>query len=144
MTDLNSVSLIGRIVKTPELITKSDGLQVVNFSIAVNRDRKMKDKDEWTEKVSYFELTLFGERAKNLHKWLEKGKLVSVRGYLEQERWEKDGNKLSKLKIVPVEINPFIERTAKGNDDTAVVNPYDNIGEQLDTRNESEFQQLIY
>jgi len=115
MTDLNVFVFVGRVVKQPDLVTKENGVKILNFTLAVNRDHKKKneDKDEWFETTSFFDLTLFGKRAEGLQKWLQKGKLVSVRSHLEQERWEKDGKNYSRTKIFIDDINPFLERIAK-------------------------------
>ncbi len=113
MTDLNNVCLVGRVVKDPELVQDSSGLSRLPFSIAVNRDKKAKDSDEWIQTVTYVDMTLFGKRAEGLHKWLKKGKSVSVVAHLSQNTWEKDGQKRSELRVVPDQVNPFIEREPK-------------------------------
>ncbi|MBE6361375.1 MAG: single-stranded DNA-binding protein [Treponema bryantii] len=115
MTDLNHVDVIGRCVKQPDLVKKGpSGVSVLTFTLAVNRDFFKKDTEEWVEEVSFIDFTIFGKTAENNHKWLTKGKLVSVEGYLKQERWkDKDGKTLSRLKIVPEKINPFVERMPK-------------------------------
>lgn len=115
MTDLNHVDVIGRCVKQPDLVKKGpSGVSVLTFTLAVNRDFFKKDSEEWDEEVSFIDFTIFGKTAENNHKWLTKGKLVSVEGYLKQERWkDKDGKTLSRLKVVPEKINPFVERMPK-------------------------------
>lgn len=115
MTDLNHVDVIGRCVKQPDLVKKGpSGVSVLTFTLAVNRDFFKKDTEEWVEEVSFIDFTIFGKTAENNHKWLTKGKLVSVEGYLKQERWkDKDGKTLSRLKVVPEKINPFVERMPK-------------------------------
>lgn len=115
MTDLNHVDVIGRCVKQPDLVKKGpSGVSVLTFTLAVNRDFFKKDSEEWGEEVSFIDFTIFGKTAENNHKWLTKGKLVSVEGYLKQERWkDKDGKTLSRLKVVPEKINPFVERMPK-------------------------------
>lgn len=115
MTDLNHVDVIGRCVKQPDLVKKGpSGVSVLTFTLAVNRDFFKKDTEEWVEEVSFIDFTIFGKTAENNHKWLTKGKLVSVEGYIKQERWkDKDGKTLSRLKIVPEKINPFVERMPK-------------------------------
>lgn len=115
MTDLNHVDVIGRCVKQPDLVKKGpSGVSVLTFTLAVNRDFFKKDTEEWIEEVSFIDLTIFGKTAENMHKHLTKGKLVSVEGYFKQERWQdKDGKTLSRLKIVPEKINPFVERMPK-------------------------------
>lgn len=113
MTDLNHVDIIGRCVKQPDLVKKGpSGVSVLTFTLAVNRD--FFKNEEWIEEVSFVDLTIFGKTAENMHKYLTKGKLVSVEGYIKQERWQdKEGKTLSRLKIVPEKINPFVERMPK-------------------------------
>ena len=110
MTNLNMVCLVGRVVKDPELVKGPDGLSRLTFSLAVNRDQKVKDSDEWEQSVTFVDLTLFGKRAEGLQKWLKKGKSVSVSGHLRQNMWEKDGQKRSELRVIPDHVNPFLER----------------------------------
>ncbi len=113
MTDLNHVDIIGRCVKQPDLVKKGpSGVSVLTFTLAVNRD--FFKNEEWNEEVSFIDLTIFGKTAENMHKYLTKRKLVSVEGYIKQERWQdKEGKTLSRLKIVPEKINPFVERMPK-------------------------------
>lgn len=113
MTDLNHVDIIGRCVKQPDLVKKGpSGVSVLTFTLAVNRD--FFKNEEWNEEVSFIDLTIFGKTAENMHKYLTKGKLVSVEGYIKQDRWkDAEGKTLSRLKIVPEKINPFVERMPK-------------------------------
>lgn len=94
--DVNSVVLVGRLVRDCESKTLSTGTAVVRFSIAVNRYGG-KDKDD---EVSYFDIVAYGKMADMIAKFLEKGKQVCVQGELRQERWEKDGEKNSRVNIV--------------------------------------------
>ena len=101
MTDLNHVIVIGR---TTRDINKNDfaytpsGTARLNLSIAVNRSEKR--NDAWTDKVSYFDVTVWGKTAENIKPYLYKGKQIAIGGYLDQQRWEKDGQKFSKVVIV--------------------------------------------
>lgn len=52
------------------------------------------------DEVNYFDLTIWGKTAENLKPYLTKGKQVAVEGHLKQDRWEKDGQKFSKVSIV--------------------------------------------
>jgi len=104
MTDLNTVVLIGRLTRD---LDSSDprsfgyvgnGMARANISIAVNRSRK--NGDQWVDEVNYFDVTIWGKTAENLKSYLTKGKQICVEGYLKQDRWEKDGQKLSKVTVV--------------------------------------------
>ena len=97
--DLNHVTLIGRLTTdAPELTYFQSGAAKVVFSIAVNRRKK--NGEQWVDEVSFFEIQLFGKSAENLKPYLTKGKQVAVDGELRQDRWEKDGQKHSKVYVV--------------------------------------------
>ena len=93
--DINSVNIIGRLTKEAELNYSGAGAAIVNFSIAVDH---MKKKDG-TADTSFFNCKVFGKLGETLHKYMTKGKQVAIRGYLKQERWEKDGQKQSRVCI---------------------------------------------
>lgn len=98
MNDLNSVMVIGRLTRDAERKYTSAGLAVCKFSIANGYSKKVGDK--WEEQVNFFDVTLFGKSGESLAQYLVKGKQVAVCGELRQERWEKDGDKRSKVEII--------------------------------------------
>ena len=103
MTDTNHVILIGRLTRDLGADERSytileNGSVRANVSIAVNRS--VKKGEEWIDEVSYFDVTIWGKTAENLKPYLTKGKQICVDGYLKQDRWEKDGQKMSKISIV--------------------------------------------
>lgn len=93
--DINSVTMVGRVVRDAELKYTNSGVAQSRFSLAVNRS--VKKGDQWTEEVSYFDFTLWGKQAEALNKFLTKGKQVAIKAELKQERWEKDGQAHSKV-----------------------------------------------
>ena len=99
MTDLNHVIEIGRLVRDPDnLAYTTSGTARLNLSIAVNRSEKR--GGQWTDKARFFDVTVWGKTAENIKSYLYKGKQIAVDGYLDQQRWEKDGKKFSKVVIV--------------------------------------------
>ena len=54
----------------------------------------------WLIPIIVFAVTIWGKTAENLKPYLTKGKQIAVEGYLRQDRWEKDGQKFSKVGIV--------------------------------------------
>ena len=101
MTELNHVIEIGRLTRD---ISERDfgyttgGTARLNLSIAVNRSEKR--NGAWQDKVSYFDVTVWGKTAENIKAYLHKGKQIAIDGYLDQQRWEKDGVKYSKVVII--------------------------------------------
>ena len=93
MADINNVVLVGRLTRDMELRQTSGGTSVGTFSLAVNR---------WNgkeEEAGFFDVRLWGKQADSLSKYLTKGGQVAVIGELVQERWEKDGEKRSKVLV---------------------------------------------
>lgn len=86
---LNSISLIGRMVRDPEYRTVgNDG--VVNFTIAVDDDYKDKDGNKVTD---FIDCTAWRKTADYICKYQTKGSLVAVKGKLKSRKWtDKDGN----------------------------------------------------
>ena len=98
MTDTNVVVLVGRCTRDPELKYSHGGMAILELSIAVNARKKK--GDEWQDYASFFDVTYFGKAAEAVSRYIEKGKQVAVSGKLEQQRWEKDGAKRSKVVVL--------------------------------------------
>jgi single-strand DNA-binding protein len=103
MTDINSVVLVGRITKDVGSDERSfsyvgNGTAKAVINIAVNRGVKKGDK--WEDEASFFDVVIWGKTAENLKPRLTKGTQITVSGYLKQDRWEKDGQKQSRVQVV--------------------------------------------
>lgn len=101
MNDINQTILIGRLTKDLDdqnFAYTTGGIARANISIAVNRAKKQ--GDQWVDEVSYFDITLWGKTAENLRPYLVKGKQIGVTAHLHQDRWEKDGQKFSRISVV--------------------------------------------
>lgn len=99
--DINHVVLVGRLTRDVggvDFAYTAGGVACANASIAVNRSRKQ--GEQWVDEVSYFDVTIWGKTAENLRPYLTKGKLIGIDGFLKQDRWEKDGQRFSKIRIV--------------------------------------------
>ena len=104
MTDINHVLVIGRLTKDfgadpRTFFYTTGGTACAKVSIAVNRSVKQSD-GQWTDEVSFFDVTIWGKTAENLKPYIVKGKQIAVDGYLKQDRWQKDGQNFSKVVVV--------------------------------------------
>jgi single-strand DNA-binding protein len=94
---INHVVLVGNLTRNAELKYTNSGMAISTFAIAVNMRRK---KDEqWVDEAHFFDIEYFGKAAEAVNQYLVKGKQVGVEGSLRQDRWEKDGQARSKVKI---------------------------------------------
>lgn len=104
MTDLNQIIISGNIVHN---IGEKD-VQVVGnttkLTVTIANNRNVKVNGEWKTKGNFYDVILWGKLADNLKKFLVKGKGIAVVGTLDQDRWEKDGQKKSKDYITAKEI----------------------------------------
>lgn len=96
---LNKATIIGNIVRDPELKALPSGAKVVAYSIATNR--KYKDKNgETKEQVEYHNIVTFGKMAELVAQYLKKGAQVMVEGRLQTRSWESDGKKMYRTEVV--------------------------------------------
>jgi single-strand DNA-binding protein len=88
-----------------EIQYTAKGTPIYCFSIANNLNKQV--NNAWERVPSFFNFRLLGKRWEGVSSWLVKGRLVSIQGQLEQDRWERDGKKRSCLKIAVNEIQPL-------------------------------------
>lgn len=87
----NKITLMGRLVATPELNTTKAGVPVTSFSIAV--DRRYKAKGE-PRKRDFFNIVCWHNNAEFVCKNFKKGNMILVEGEMQTHRPEvKDGEK---------------------------------------------------
>lgn len=94
----NSITLVGNLTRDPEFRSSASG--VTSFGLAVNRRWQNRHTQEWEEATSFFDVTCFGGLAEHVAECCAKGDRLIVSGRLEQQTWEKDGERKSKVHVV--------------------------------------------
>ena len=95
---MNTVILIGRLVRDPELKYTPNGVAVCNFTLAVDRAFS-KDKE-----ADFIPIVVWGKIAEACGNNLNKGRLVAVSGRLQIRTYEKDGQKRYITEVVAGEV----------------------------------------
>ena len=99
MASYNKVLLMGNLTRDPETRYLPSGMAVSEFGLAVN-DR-VKKGDEWVDRPTFVDITVFGRQAETAGEYLKKGSPAFVEGRLQLDSWEtKEGEKRNKLKVV--------------------------------------------
>ena len=83
-----TIHIIGRLTRNPEYTEAQNGKkQRVNFTVA--------EDNEHGDDASFFDCVAFGKSADVIDKWTHKGKLVYIKGSMEQGEpyTDKSGNK---------------------------------------------------
>lgn len=107
---INRVEISGNLTRDPELRTAKSGTQVLSMGVAVNE--RVKRGDQWEDRPSFVDVTVFGARAEALAGFLRKGLRVAVAGRLRQDRWQdpRTGEGRSKLGVVADEVDVMTPR----------------------------------
>lgn len=104
MSDINNVSLTGRLTRDPELRVTAGGTQLLSFTLAFNTSVRNRQTGEWEERGNFIDCTMFGKRADALSRFLAKGQKVAIAGKLRYSTWERDGQRRSKLDLIVEDI----------------------------------------
>lgn len=95
---MNKVILIGNLTKDPELTTTTSGVNVVRFSIAVQRKYTNSEGERETD---FFNIVAWRGLADICHRYLRKGSKAAVIGTLQNRNYEaQDGTKRFVTEIV--------------------------------------------
>ena len=110
---MNTVIMIGRLIRDPELrYIASTGDAVTRFAMAVDRPFAKKD-DKVT--ADFFNIVVWGKRAETCVNYLAKGRMVAIRGRLQNNNYtDKDGTKRYNVEIIAEEVK-FIDWGDKNN-----------------------------
>lgn len=113
---MNSLTLIGRLTKDPELrYISSTGNAVARFSIAVNRPFAKKDADVTAD---FFNIVVWGKRAETCANYLQKGLQVAIQGRLQNNNYtDKNGVKQYSVEVIAenVEFIDWGDKKGQGN-----------------------------
>lgn len=97
---INSVTILGNLVRVPEIRTTSWGTNTAYLPLALNSDYKNKESGEWVKKVDYVDIQLMGTLADSYVPQLTVGQPIAVSGKLKTYTQEIEGKKISKMHVI--------------------------------------------
>ncbi|MCX7047073.1 MAG: single-stranded DNA-binding protein [Candidatus Sumerlaeota bacterium] len=100
MLELNKVMLVGNLTRDPEVRVLAGGSSVASFGVAIGRRRRDSRTNEYVTETAFITVKAWNKQAEFMQQFFTKGKGIYVEGRLQQENWEKDGQKLSRLVVV--------------------------------------------
>lgn len=99
---MNNVSLIGRLTKDVQERRTQNGTAVASFTLAVDR-RKKEDGADFINCIAW------DKAAETIAKYVHKGDLFGVTGYIQTRNYEKDGRMNYVTEVVMTSFQ-FLER----------------------------------
>jgi single-strand DNA-binding protein len=103
LPEQNSVIMVGRLTRDPELRRTGTGKAVCSFDIAISRRMKDTVTGEWKDdpNPTFVPVIVWEDLAEKCGERLKKGFPVHVEGRLKTNKWEgTDGTKKSRLEVV--------------------------------------------
>ena len=99
---MNSVSLVGRLTRDPEIKTTNSGSTYARFSIAVDR----RGKDAGTD---FINIVAFGKTSEFIERYFRKGQRIGINGRIQTGSYEgKDGKKVYTFDVIAENVE-FVE-----------------------------------
>ena len=96
---LNHITIMGRLVRDPELRRTGSGIAVASFTVAVDRDFGGRDGGE--KETDFIDCVAWRQTGEFVSKYFAKGRMIVVSGRLQIRSWtDKDGNKRRTAEVV--------------------------------------------
>ena len=96
---LNHITIMGRLVRDPELRRTGTGVAVASFTVAVDRDFGGRDGGE--KETDFIDCVAWRQTGEFVSKYFTKGRMIVVSGRLQIRGWtDKDGNKRRTAEVV--------------------------------------------
>ena len=110
---MNSVILIGRLTRNPELkYLANTGTPVTTFNLAVDKQLSKEKKQELAEKgeptADFINVVVWGKQAENCANYLAKGRLVAIQGRIQSRSWETENGRRYATEVVANQVQ-FLE-----------------------------------
>ena len=127
---MNSIVLLGRLTRDPELKKANDGNSICIFTLAVDNG-----KDE----TLFINCSSFAEKADLMVKTLRKGSLIAVEGKLAQKTYEKQNGEKAISFVVKINNFDYCEKKKEETTESKKPNTPEDIFNSIDLQDDLPF-----
>lgn len=107
---MNSVQLVGRFTRDPEIRYTDNGTSIARFSVAVER----KYKSENGENADFINCIAFGKTAEFIEKYFSKGQRIGLNGRIQTGSYmNQEGQKIYTTDVIAESVE-FVESKGSG------------------------------
>ena len=111
---MNSVQLIGRLTRDPEVRYTDSGASIARFSLAVDRRFKQENGAD----ADFINIVAFGKTAEFIEKYFHKGMKIALNGRIQTGSYtDKDGKKVYTTDIVAENVEFCESKGTSANND---------------------------
>ena len=105
---MNSVCLVGRLTRDPEIKVSASGSSYARFAIAV--DRRKKD-----DGADFINIIAFGKTSEFIEKYFRKGQRIGIAGRIQTGSYDgKDGKKVYTFDVIADNVEFVESKSASG------------------------------
>lgn len=129
---MNSVSLMGRLTRDPELrYTANTQMAILRFNVAVDRrlskEKRMEAENNNQPTADFINCIAFGKTAEIIGQYFGKGNKIAITGHIQTGSYEKDGQRIYTTDVV-VDSFDFVESNSSSNINTNQENTAQDYG----------------
>jgi len=134
---INNVVIMGRLTYEPELRVTANGISVINFQIACDRQYQAKGGER---KADFIDCQAWKQTAEFISKYFHKGSMIAVEGSIQTDNYtDKNGNKCKSVQVVAGNVS-FCGSKAESGANPSAGRPSVDIGVPAD---DSDFEEII-
>ena len=95
---INNVTLLGRLTYLPELRSTPNGLAVIRFQVACDRNYQ---KDSQNRQADFIDCVAWRQTAEFVSRYFHKGSMIAIEGTIQTSNYtDKDGNKRKQIEVL--------------------------------------------
>lgn len=143
MKNLNKATLIGNVVKDPELKYTPQGTAVVSFSVATNRDWKDAAGAK-KEEATFHRVTAWSKLAEIISQYVVKGSKVYLEGRISNRTWKDQATGVDHYMTEIVADELILLDNKKTGQDTTVSFPNNEPDPAATVQNEPENEEMPF
>lgn len=113
---INSVVLVGRLTKDPELRYTTSQVATASFTLAVNRNYKNQAGER---EADFINCVMWRQSAENLASWCRKGQLIGVTGRIQTRHYDnQQGQRVYVTEVMAESFQVLENRDKKSNQES--------------------------
>lgn len=133
---INTVALMGRLTYEPELRKTPNGVSVISFQIACDRNYQRSGEER---KSDFIDCTAWRQTAEFIERYFHKGSMIAIEGSIQTENFtDKDGNKRKSVTVVANNVSFCGSRSESGSNQA-----YSQPAPSYSNADNSDFEEIV-
>ncbi len=138
---INTVALMGRLTYDPELRSTPQGVSVIRFQIAVDRNYQ---KAGTERQADFIDCVAWRQTADFISRYFHKGSMIAVEGSIQTQNYtDKNGNQRKSVEVVANNVSFCGSRSETGTGAPAPQQNFEQPAPSYSNASESDFEEIL-